>query len=78
MTSLPKTMENFDLRKTGQNIYHSKRHLSNLIRNIVFIESEAFCQTYWNLNGVLPFSSMSTLKSGRYDVTAFETFQKFL
>ena len=45
-------VENLDLRGTRQNIYHSKRHSSNLIRNIIFIESEAFCQTYWNFNGI--------------------------
>ena len=72
------TVENLDRRGTRQIIYHSKRHLSNLIRNIIFIESEAFCQTYWNLNGIWPFSSMSTLQLCQYDVTAFETFHKLL
>ena len=49
---ITQTVENLDLRETRQLVYHSKRNLSNLIRNIIFIESETFCQTYWNVNGI--------------------------
>ena len=47
MTSLPKTMENEDLRETKQIIYHSKGIDESYPKNVLFIEFEQLCQTLW-------------------------------
>ena len=42
-----KQWENTDLRRTKQNIYHSKRIWWELSKNVTFIEFELLCQMLW-------------------------------
>ena len=47
MTSLPKTMENADLREIKQSTYHSKCIDESYPKNVLFIEFESLCQKLW-------------------------------
>ena len=79
MTSLPKAMENADLRETKQIIYHSKGIDESYPNDVLFIEFEPPCQKSWAfMSGFGIFFMMPTPQIRPCHVTQKANFEKKL
>ena len=62
MMSLPKTMENVDVRETSQIIYHSKGLDENYLKTQVLSNLSNFVKRYAHFSEILAFLSQALTK----------------
>ena len=79
MTSLPKTMENADLRKTKQIIYHSKGVDENFPKNVLFLLNLShYVKSYGHLCQILAFFRMPAPQIWPCHITQKANFEKII
>ena len=78
MTSLPKTMENADLRETKQIIYHSKAIDESYPKMYFLLNLSHYVKSYGHLCQFLAFFTMPALQIWPCHVTQEVNFQKII
>ena len=78
MTSLPKTMENADLRETKQIIYHSKGIDESYPKMYLLLNLIHYVQRYGHLYQILAFFMMPALQIWPCQVIQEANFEKIL